>query len=92
MNTDVIHVLEEHGIQPTAQRVAVADYVLRTKEHPSADKVWAVVGENFPAISRATVYNTLNLFVEKGLLRELHLAPDSVLFDSNTERHQSLHR
>lgn len=87
MNPDVVHILEEHGIQPTAQRVAVAEYVLRTGEHPSADKVWAVVGENFPAISRATVYNTLNLFVEKGLLRELHLAPDSVLFDSNTERH-----
>ncbi|MGH9630032.1 MAG: Fur family transcriptional regulator [Bryobacteraceae bacterium] len=87
MNPDVVYILEEHGIQPTAQRVAVAEYVLRTEEHPSADKVWAVVGEKFPAISRATVYNTLNLFVEKGLLRELHLAPDSVLFDSNTERH-----
>jgi Fur family iron response transcriptional regulator len=87
MNPDVVHILEQHGIQPTAQRVAVAEYVLRTAEHPSADKVWAVVRENVPAISRATVYNTLNLFVEKGLLRELHLAPDSVLFDPNTERH-----
>ena len=38
-------------------------------------------------ISRATVYNTLNLFVERGLLRELYLAPDSVLFDANTDRH-----
>lgn len=87
MNPEVVHILEQHGIQPTPQRVAVAEYVLRTEEHPSADRVWAVVGEHFPAISRATVYNTLNLFVEKGLLRELHIAPDSVLFDSNTERH-----
>ena len=87
MNSDVARILEEHGIQPTAQRVAVAKYVLRTAEHPSADQVWAVVGKDVPAISRATVYNTLNLFVEKGLLRELHLAPDSVLFDPNTERH-----
>lgn len=87
MNPNVIRILEENGIQPTAQRVAVAEYVLFTKEHPSADKVWAGVQESFPTISRATVYNTLNLFVEKGLLRELHLAPDSVLFDSNTDRH-----
>jgi Fur family transcriptional regulator, iron response regulator len=87
VNRDIVHILEEHDIQPTAQRVSVAEYVLRTQEHPSADKVWAVVGESFPAISRATVYNTLNLYVEKGLLRELHLAPDSVLFDPNTERH-----
>ena len=38
-------------------------------------------------ISRATVYNTLNLFVERGLLRELHLAPNSVIFDANVHRH-----
>jgi len=87
MKPDVVRILEEHGIQPSAQRVAVATFVLRTKEHPSADKVWAGVRETFPMISRATVYNTLNLFVEKGLLRELHLAPDSVLFDPNTDHH-----
>ena len=87
MKLEVVRILEEHGIQPSAQRVAVAEYVLQTTEHPSADKVWAGVQENFPMISRATIYNTLNLFVKKGLLRELHLAPDSVLFDPNTDRH-----
>ena len=87
MKPDVVRILEEHGIQPSAQRVAVAEFVLRTSEHPSADKVWAGVRKTFPMISRATVYNTLNLFVEKGLLRELHLAPDSVLFDPNTDHH-----
>jgi Fur family transcriptional regulator, iron response regulator len=84
---EVAGILEKHGIQPSAQRVAVAEYVLQTTEHPSADRVWAAVQENFPMIARATVYNTLNLFVEKGLLRELHLTPDSVLFDANTDRH-----
>lgn len=87
MKLDTVQILERHDIQPSAQRVAVADYVLRATDHPSADKVWARVQESFPMISRATVYNTLNLFVEKGLLRELHLAPDSVLFDPNTDRH-----
>lgn len=87
MKPDVVGILEQHGIQPSAQRVAVAEYVLRTAEHPSADRVWASVQKNFPMISRATVYNTLHLFVEKGLLRELHLAPDSVLFDPNIDRH-----
>jgi Fur family transcriptional regulator, iron response regulator len=87
MKPDVVRTLKEHGIQPSAQRVAVAEYVLHTPEHPSAEKVWARVRESFPMISRATVYNTLNLFVERGLLRELHLAPDSVLFDANTDRH-----
>jgi len=87
MKPNTVSILEEHGIQPSAQRVAVAEYVLHTTEHPSADKVWTGVQESFPMISRATVYNTLHLFVEKGLLRELHLAPDSVLFDPKTDRH-----
>ena len=90
MKPDVVHILKKHGIRPTAQRVAVAEYVLYTKEHPSADKVWAGVQENFPTISRATVYNALNLYVDKGLLRMLDLAPDSVLFDPNTDRHHHL--
>ena len=48
MKPDVVRILEEHGIQPSAQRVAVAEYVLHTTEHPSADKVWAA----FRRISR----------------------------------------
>ena len=87
---NVAEVLEQHGIQPSAHRVAVGEYVLTTKDHPSADRVWARVKQRFPMISRATVYNTLNLFVEKKLLRELHLAPDSVVFDPNVERHHHL--
>jgi Fe2+ or Zn2+ uptake regulation protein len=79
--------LRERGIQPSAQRVAVAEYVLRTREHPSADQVWKQVRQSFPMISRATVYNTLNLFVDKGLLRALALAEGSVVFDPNTEAH-----
>ena len=67
--------------------MAVADYVLKTDEHPSADLVWKRVKRRFPYISRATVYNTLNLFVEKGLLKTLNLSDDSVVFDPKTETH-----
>jgi Fur family peroxide stress response transcriptional regulator len=87
---DSVTILQEHAIQPSAQRVAVADYVLQTIEHPSADLVWNRVKARVPYISRATVYNTLNLFVEKGLLRALTLAEDSVVFDPNVERHHHL--
>lgn len=87
MKRDTVTVLRDKDIQPSAQRVAVADYVLYTEEHPSADLVWTRVRKRFPQISRATVYNTLHLFVEKGLLRELHLAEDSVVFDPRTETH-----
>lgn len=79
--------LVEHGIRPSAHRLAVAEYVLTTQDHPSADRVWREVASRFPAISRATVYNTLNLFVEKGILRALHMDPESVVFDPRIETH-----
>jgi Fur family iron response transcriptional regulator len=82
-----VAVLERHGIQPSAQRVAVADYVLATTEHPSADQVWTRVRVRFPMISRATVYNTLHLFAEKELLRELVLAEGRVVFDPKMDAH-----
>jgi Fe2+ or Zn2+ uptake regulation protein len=82
-----IEMLRCHGVQPSAQRVAVAEYVLYTDEHPSADQVWTRVRKTFPMLSRATVYNTLNLFVEKRLLRELVLAEGRVVFDPKVEPH-----
>ena len=84
---ETLQALTGHGIQPSAQRVAVADYVLHTTDHPSADQVWAEVKRGFPMLSRATVYNTLNLFTEKGLLRELVLAEGKVVFDPKLEPH-----
>jgi len=84
---ETLQALTEHGIQPSAQRVAVADYVLYTTDHPSAEQVWAEVKRSFPMLSRATVYNTLNLFTEKGLLRELVLAEGKVVFDPKLDPH-----
>jgi Fe2+ or Zn2+ uptake regulation protein len=87
MKPDTSSTLAEHGIQPSAQRVAVAQYVLTAHDHPSADAVFKRVKAEFPWISRATVYNTLNLFVDKGLLRRLNIAEDSVVFDPRMETH-----
>jgi Fe2+ or Zn2+ uptake regulation protein len=90
MGRDVMEMLRRYGIRPSAQRVAVASYVLNAEDHPSADQVWNTVKQGFPMLSRATTYNTLNLFVRKGLLRQLDLAEGRVVFDPNTERHHHL--
>jgi len=87
MRNGLLGYLRDHGIQPSAQRVAVADYVLHTEDHPSADQVWERVKKGCPTLSRATVYNTLHLFVEKGLLRELVLAEGRVVYDPKVDDH-----
>jgi Fe2+ or Zn2+ uptake regulation protein len=83
----IIDQLTRLGIRPSAQRVAIAAYVLATEEHPSADLVWTRVKATLPVVSRATVYNTLKLFVEKGLLQELVLAPGHSVYDPKVEPH-----
>ena len=79
--------LRRHGIQPSAHRVAIARYVLDTDSHPSADHVLREVRRRFPIVSRATVYNTLNLLVRKGLLRQHAFGGVGGVFDANTDLH-----
>jgi Fe2+ or Zn2+ uptake regulation protein len=79
--------LAAHGIQPTPQRIAVAEYVLNTVNHPTADEVWMNVRDRCPTLSRATAYNTLNLFVEKGLLKTQPLKEGVAVFDPHVTPH-----
>jgi Fe2+ or Zn2+ uptake regulation protein len=85
--TDLIERLERAGIRPSAQRVAIAAYVLDTEDHPTADAVWQRVKADFPMVSRATVYNTLQAFREHGLVQQLVLSEGSVVFDPKVEPH-----
>ena len=87
MDLELAETLRKHGVKPSAQRLAVAAYVLKTEEHPVAEQVWQRVRARFPMLSRATVYNTLNLFVRQGLLRQLTLDGGSVVYDPRTEAH-----
>jgi len=84
---DLIALLRQHGIQPTPQRLAVAAYVLDNTSHPTADEVLAKVRRACPTVSRATVYNTLNLFVDKGLLKPQILREGIIVFDANVRAH-----
>ena len=83
----LLQALRRHGIQPTAQRLAVARFVLDADSHPTADEVWERVRQRSPTLSRATVYNTLNLFVEKGLLRTQAVREGALVFDPRIARH-----
>jgi len=83
----MITMLRQRGIQPTPQRIAVANYVLKADSHPTAEQVLDEVRRTCPTVSRATVYNTLHLFVDRKLLREQVLKGGTVVFDSNVAAH-----
>jgi len=79
--------LRKHGIQASPQRVAVGQVVLFTESHPTAEEVSARARAKQPWLSRATVYNTLNLFVRKGLLRTFQLGEGPVVYDPKMGAH-----
>lgn len=78
------------GVPVTLQRLEVARVLLSRHAHMSADQVLERVRLSTPEVSRATVYNTLKLFREKKLVRELIVDPERIFYDSNTAPHYHL--
>jgi Fur family iron response transcriptional regulator len=79
--------LEVHGVRPTAQRIRMAEVMLAAPCHMTAEQVLAALRRSAARVSKATVYNTLKLFVERGLVRQIHLDPDRCVYDSTREPH-----
>ena len=84
---DLAELLRRHGINPTHQRIEIAHALFSRGEHLSAEQVLAIVNGRHSETSKATVYNTLKLFLEKKLVREVIVDPNRVFYDPNTEPH-----
>jgi Fur family iron response transcriptional regulator len=83
----IVERLQAHGIYPTQQRIEVAQIMLSRDQHLSADQVMQLVNRGPVSVSKATIYNTLGLFANKGLLREVIVDPSRVFYDSNIGHH-----
>jgi Fur family iron response transcriptional regulator len=84
---NLAELLRSHGINPTHQRIEIAHALFSRGEHLSAEQLISRVNDRAPEASKATVYNTLNLFLEKRLIREVIVDPSKVFYDPNTEPH-----
>lgn len=83
----VLQILRDYGITPTHQRMEIAHVLFSQHGHLSADRILALVNQEHCETSKATVYNTLKLFLEKKLIREVLVDPTRVFYDANTEPH-----
>ncbi len=79
--------LSAGGIQPTPQRIKVAALLLAEPQHLTADQILARLREAGERVSKATVYNTLNLLAQKGVVRQLAADGQRTWFDSNVSPH-----
>lgn len=80
----------ELGLKLTPQRIAILDYLKDNKEHPSAEDIYKAVSKNYPTMSFATVYNTLDAIRMKGGVIELTIDASKKRFDPNTSPHNHL--
>jgi Fur family iron response transcriptional regulator len=85
--TDITGLLRRHGIQPTSQRMLITRLLFEQSTHLSAEDVYRLVNATDKQVSKATVYNTLGLLTEKGVIREVIADPNRVFYDPNTSAH-----
>jgi Fur family iron response transcriptional regulator len=84
---NVIKLLRSRGITPTSQRVKIASALFEKPQHLTADQVLLMVNQEGKKVSKATIYNTLGLFSEKGLIKELNVDSARAFYDSTTHNH-----
>jgi Fur family peroxide stress response transcriptional regulator len=85
----VIEALRSRGYRATPQRITIANTVLSSKKHPSAETIYEKVKQVYPTLSMSTVYNTLHLLRDLDLVNELAFH-DNIRYDPNTEIHLNL--
>ena len=79
--------LSSYGIRPSVQRIAIMRYLRKNRTHPTADEVFESLKKQIPTLSKTTVYNTLNLFVENGAALYVGIDEKNARFDGYVESH-----
>jgi Fur family iron response transcriptional regulator len=84
---DLLSLFDQFGILPTPQRLDIAAIVLQRPQHMSAEHIIDKLKDSGSKVSKATVYNSLNLFSKHGLVREVMVDPVRKFYDSTTHPH-----
>ncbi|MCB1165570.1 MAG: transcriptional repressor [Leptospiraceae bacterium] len=84
---EIADLLRDKDINPTTQRIEIAHLLFEKPQHLSAEEIRQRMNSEYEKCSQATVYNTLRLFVEKAVVRELIFSSDRIYYDSNIDKH-----
>ncbi len=85
--TDTSTYLNEYGIRPSVQRIAVMNYLLNHRTHPTAEEIYQALAPEIPTLSRTTVYNTLELLVARGAAAHITIDPRFSRYDGDISLH-----
>lgn len=79
--------LKNKGVLLTIQRSAVLEFLQDNIEHPTAEEIYQSLRGVYPALSRATIYNTLDLLKKHGIIQEITIERNKAHYDYKTEPH-----
>lgn len=80
---DILDILRQRDLRITPQRIAILRAFLNSDQHPSVEQVYGEIRTDFPTISLATVYKTVNLLKELGEILEIGLTDGRNRYDGN---------
>ncbi len=87
MEKDLKKLFAEKGLKMTIQRVAILEYLMKTKTHPSAEMIYEHIRKKYPTITLSTVYNTLETLVNKGIIKKIPTFSGISRYDADLEPH-----
>lgn len=79
--------LREHGVKPSYQRLKIFQYMMENNNHPTVDTIYRALCNEIPTLSKTTVYNTLNLFIEKKIANVIVIEENETRYDLVMETH-----
>lgn len=79
--------LLQHEISPSFTRVKILEYIQDSKHHPTVDDIFSSLIDELPTLSKTTVYNVLNLFEEKNIVKSLLLDKTVTRYEMVEEEH-----
>lgn len=84
---ELIKTLRKNEYKVTTQRLAICEFILSRKDHPTADQIYQGLRNEYPTISLGTVYKTLHLLKKLGLVQQLGFSEGSIRYDPDMELH-----
>lgn len=84
---DIKAYLVANEINPTLQRIRIFEYLYNNRIHPTVDQIFKDLYSEIPTLSKTTVYNTLSLFNEKGIISAITIEDNEVRYDANISSH-----
>ncbi len=84
---NIQNVLIDNGIRPSITRIKILEYLRSVCTHPTVDDVYIKLHPLLPTLSRTTVYNTLKLLAEKGIVKVLTIDDTHIRYDGCTDFH-----